>query len=119
MLSYGILTASARRLRRWLFFRRGSAVSTAVRPAAAAETGRSGPAAGTPMPPPDAGHLGAASASIAERLWKYSYGSPLRTKSTQRMDELVRHNVIAILEVDTLNHDYFPRRPTLRLPPGS
>jgi len=114
VLSYGLLIASALGLSGWLYFRRTSEVSTVPVPLKNSEHDRPGAGADThPSPSIDAGKLGAANTSLSERLWKYSYSSSAKTKSTQRMDDLVRGNVNAILQVDTLDHDYFPRRPTL------
>jgi HD-like signal output (HDOD) protein len=114
VLSYVLLVASALGLTGWLYIRRTAELSTARAPLENTAQDRHGPAA-EPQPRPsiDAVNLGAVNASLAERLWKYSYSSTARTKSTQRMDDLVRGNVNAILQVDTLDHDYFPRRPTL------
>jgi HD-like signal output (HDOD) protein len=114
MLPFGLLIASALGLAAWFYVRRTAELSAAGGAPPGSAHARHGSAAHTPAAAvPDAARLAAANASAADRLWKYSYASATRVKSTQRMDDLVRSNVLAILQVDTLDHNYFPRRPTL------
>jgi hypothetical protein len=61
----------------------------------------------------DARRLATANAAAAQRLWHLAFASPGKTPASQRMDSLVKHNVTAMLQVDTLDRKLFPRRPAL------
>jgi len=114
MLPIGLVIASALGLAGWAYFRWTAQLSAADGSAERAAEDQTGAAnVVTPNPQIDTDLLAGANALLCERLWKYGYSTPVRTKSSQRMDDLVRGNVCAILQVDTLDHAYFPRRPTL------
>jgi HD-like signal output (HDOD) protein len=114
MLPVGILIAGLLGLAAWHYFRRTVEASAAAGPLPArARKVRAEAAGASPEQPIDTARLAAVNATAAARLWKHSYGTAARIKSTERMNDLVRGNVVAILQVDTLNHDYFPRRPAL------
>ncbi len=66
------------------------------------------PHAGNPAP-----RLAAASAVAARRLWHLAFAPPGKGLASPRMDDLVKHNVTAMLQVDTLDRKLFPRRPAL------
>ena len=114
MLPIGIMIASALGLTGWAYFRWTSNLPAAGSSTVRDVQHRNGRENGAIAKPPiNAAQLNGANESATERLWKYSYGTVVKTKSTERVDALVRDNVQAILQVDTLDHNYFPRRPTL------
>jgi hypothetical protein len=61
----------------------------------------------------DSRRLAAASAGAALRLWHLAFAVPGKSHGPQPMDDLVKHNVAALLQVDTLDRKLFPRRPAL------
>jgi len=61
----------------------------------------------------DAPRLAAASAAAALRLWHLAFAPPGKSPAPQRLDGLVKHNVTAMLQVDSLDRKLFPRRPAL------
>jgi len=61
----------------------------------------------------DSRRLAAASAGAAQRLWHLAFAAPGKSPAPQPMDDLVKHNVAALLQVDTLDRKLFPRRPAL------
>jgi HD-like signal output (HDOD) protein len=69
------------------------------------------PAAAAPVADP--ARVAAVNAAQSLRLWRLAYASSPQSASTQRMDQLVRDNVVAILSVDVLDNNFFPRRPAL------
>jgi HD-like signal output (HDOD) protein len=77
--------------------------SMADAPAPAAATG--GPIGGV--------QVEAAGKVVAARLWKLAFAAPSQGQLSQLIDDRVRDNVLAMLQVDTLDEKYFPRRPTL------
>jgi hypothetical protein len=61
----------------------------------------------------DAARLEAASARASLRLWNVAFASPAQAPASPRADALIRDNVVAMLQVDTLDPRLFPRRPAL------
>ena len=104
LLQVGLLALSAFGVTVWRKTRRSPAAS--VGPVAAASDAPR-------LSDLDASLLQSVNKATADRLWAYCYGAATKSRSTQRMDELVRNNVIAVLQVDALANNYFPRRPTL------
>jgi hypothetical protein len=92
------------------------AATPAARPAASLPAG---PAAapreetGAAPAPTDDGRLEAAAAQATDRLWKLAFAAPTQTQSSPEIYRKVRDNVLAKLQVDTLDPDCFPRRPAL------
>ncbi len=114
MLELGLLISTALALAGWAFHRRATAFAT-PHPARPAPS-ESAPAVAPPSAPPpplDPARIEAVNKLAAERLWRLAYHLRTESREPDRVDRLVRHNVVAILQVDDLNHDYFPRRPTL------
>lgn len=71
----------------------------------------------TPVPPVNLeGYaLCRVNAETSERLWKVAFASPAEPSNTKAnsVRQRIRDNVIAILDVDTVQPEYFPRRPAL------
>lgn len=72
-----------------------------------------------PAPPPIAGPptgasvLETASDAVAQRLWRLAFVAPSVAPPLVRAHARVRDLIHAVLQVDELNPNYFPRRPTL------
>ena len=66
--------------------------------------------AGAPI---DAAKIETASNLVAQRLWRLAFGAPLEAPPLGPADARVRDFICAILQVDELDPNYFPRRPTL------
>jgi HD-like signal output (HDOD) protein len=114
MLPFGLVIVSALGLTGWAYLRWTSEFSAAGGASVSKTDALAGPATGSASAPPiDPERLAQANALASERLWKHGYSTSTKAKSTQRVDDLVRGNVLAILQVDTLDHNFFPRRPTL------
>ncbi len=61
----------------------------------------------------DPQRLAAANGGAALRLWHLAFASPGKNPASPRTDDRVKHNVTAMLQVDTLDRKLFPRRPAL------
>jgi HD-like signal output (HDOD) protein len=61
----------------------------------------------------DASKLEMASDAMAERLWRLAFGTPSVAPPLVRAHARVRDLIHAVLQVDELDPNYFPRRPTL------
>jgi hypothetical protein len=102
----GILIASLLALAGWAVLRRRTSSTPShgiVSRAAAASTG----------PRIDSSRLETASRSAAQRLWRVAFGVPAETTPLPRAHQRVRDLICAVLQVDALDPNYFPRRPTL------
>ncbi len=64
-------------------------------------------------PPADAAALEAANDLCAQRLWRLAFAAPALVPPLVRAHARVRDLICAVLQVDTLDPNYFPRRPTL------
>jgi HD-like signal output (HDOD) protein len=109
MVIAATLLASLLMLVGWLAYRRRSAVAPARGSSAA-------PASSTFTPAGSA--IGAAAVEAAgdlasQRLWRLAFGAPAEAPPLERGHSRVREFIHAVLEVDSLNPDYFPRRPAL------
>jgi HD-like signal output (HDOD) protein len=87
-------------------------------PAISARTPAPGtaPASAAPAieePPTDASKLETASDAVAERLWRLAFVAPSVAPPLVRAHARVRDLIYAVLQVDELDPNYFPRRPTL------
>lgn len=49
----------------------------------------------------------------SQRLWRLAFGTPAEAAPLERGHARVREFICAVLEVDSVNPDYFPRRPAL------
>jgi HD-like signal output (HDOD) protein len=78
-------------------------IPVSVRPPAAAPTVRF----------PDHAQLEAVSGTVAERLWRLAFGASSQLQAIAPEHARVRDAIVAVLRADTLDPQYFPRRPTL------
>ncbi|NNM62278.1 MAG: HDOD domain-containing protein [Steroidobacteraceae bacterium] len=112
MLEMGLLISTALVLAGWAYYRRTSAFAT-PRPQSTAQPQAPVSTAALRPPPLDLAHIETANNRAAERLWRLAYYLRSPSRDSVRADQLVHDNVVAILQVDDLNHAFFPRRPTL------
>jgi hypothetical protein len=78
-----------------------------------ASTGPAGQPAAATCTAADLDRLGAANAQATARLWKLAFAAPSQAQASAEISSRVRDNVVAMLDVDTLDPDHFPRRPAL------
>jgi len=108
MVAAGILIAGVLAFAGWLAYRRRRPETTSAGHRSAAAT----PA--TPTGPViDAARVEAASHEAAQRLWKLAFGAPAQPPPLVKAHARVRDLICAVLQVDELDPNYFPRRPTL------
>ena len=127
MIVAAILLAGLLMLVGWLAYRRRRAADRLTgNPAAPAIAGIASAAkpedsvsasAGATITP-DASAMGATAVEVAgdlasQRLWRLAFGAPIEAVPLERGHARVREFICAVLEVDSLNPDYFPRRPAL------
>jgi HD-like signal output (HDOD) protein len=108
MIVAGILIAGLVVLAGWMLFRRPNRADVPSPDRSAAE--RAPPPGGAPI---DVVRLEAASDAASQRLWKLAFGAPSVAPPLVRAHARVRDLIKAVLEVDEINPNYFPRRPTL------
>jgi HD-like signal output (HDOD) protein len=114
MLAIGLLAASILGMGAWIVYRRSKAnpLAFCAVPASGAAPVRAEPP--TPeRPSVDTAALQLANRLSAERLWKLAFTAPSQAHCPSAVTARVRTNIEALLLVDTLNPNYFPRRPTL------
>jgi HD-like signal output (HDOD) protein len=71
-------------------------------------------ARGTPAAcPSDTARIELANGLVTERLWKLAFAAPAHPQMLEPADAEVRDAVYAVLQAETLDTKYFPRRPTL------
>jgi HD-like signal output (HDOD) protein len=95
---------------------RGTLASATAVSAAPAMQREAAPVAGAAASAPAAGEwarIEAANKSSSDRLWKLAFAGPSQGQVSATIDQRVRDNVVNMLQVDTLDEKYFPRRPTL------
>jgi HD-like signal output (HDOD) protein len=61
----------------------------------------------------DAARQEVSNREASERLWKLAFAGPSQVVVPEAARQKMRDNILAMLEVDTLDPKYFPRRPTL------
>lgn len=61
----------------------------------------------------DSTRLEEAGRQAADRLWKLAFSGPSQGQASVEVNRRVGANIVAMLEVDALKAEYFPRRPTL------
>jgi HD-like signal output (HDOD) protein len=61
----------------------------------------------------DGARIQLANSLVTERLWKLAFAAPSQTQYLEPAHTEIRDSVSAVLESDTLDPAYFPRRPTL------
>jgi HD-like signal output (HDOD) protein len=71
------------------------------------------PGAASAGPAIDAARVETASRSAAQRLWRLAFGASAQAPPLPRGHQRVRELICAVLQVDALDPNYFPRRPTL------
>jgi HD-like signal output (HDOD) protein len=96
----------------WLGYRRYRKRSLSGIPAAA---GASGKAQGrvAPAGAAESARVELASNLVTERLWKLAFAAPSHAQLLEPAHAAIRDSVSAMLNADTLDPKYFPRRPTL------
>jgi HD-like signal output (HDOD) protein len=98
----------------WFVRRRSMRAPTQRSRVDLAMTGASAPVAGGATGSSvDGAQVVAAGKLAAARLWKLAFAAPSQGQMSELIDGRVRNNVLAMLQVDTLDEKYFPRRPTL------
>jgi HD-like signal output (HDOD) protein len=61
----------------------------------------------------DVDRIRTVSKQAADRLWKLAFAAPSQNQASELVNRRIRDNIVAKLQVDTLDEKYFPRRPTL------
>jgi HD-like signal output (HDOD) protein len=61
----------------------------------------------------DPARLQRSNREASERLWKLAFAAPSQVVAPEGIRQKMRENILAMLDVDTLDPKYFPRRPTL------
>ena len=93
----------------WLMFRarRANAADSSLRsrPKKSRDT--------LPGAPPDAARAGLANNLMTERLWKLAFAAPTDPQAAEPAQAKVGDAVCAILQKDSVDPKYFPRRPSL------
>ncbi|MGO8857194.1 MAG: HDOD domain-containing protein [Steroidobacteraceae bacterium] len=115
MIAIMVLAAGLLGIGAWLVQRRSHASAFAAT-AAVADTRLVCPPAAASTPAAvtlDAARLEAAKAQAAARLWKLAFAAPSQSQASLDIHRRVRDNIVAILQVDSLDPRYFPRRPAL------
>lgn len=100
----------------WFWRRRSRAPPAAPRvdPATPLPRPPSAPARSAPARSAlDAARLESANARTSLRLWNLAFASPGESHASAPVDGMIRDNVLAMLQVDTLDPRLFPRRPAL------
>jgi hypothetical protein len=108
MVAAGILIAGVLVFAGWLAYRRRRPEETLTRQRSASTT-----PATLSGPPIDAAQVEAVSNVAAQRLWKLAFGAPAEPPPLVKAHARVRDLICAVLQVDELDPNYFPRRPTL------
>jgi HD-like signal output (HDOD) protein len=102
----GILILSLLVLAAWIAYRRQAPSNLAAEIRSTAPAPYSGP-------PIDVARVEAANRLAAQRLWRLAFAAPAQPPPLVRAHQRVRDLIRAVLQVDTLDPNYFPRRPTL------
>jgi HD-like signal output (HDOD) protein len=106
MVVAGILIAGLVVLAGWVVYRRPARLKPATGIPATPVTVSAGPAIDA-APVETANHL------VSQRLWKLAFGAPPVTPPLVRAHARVRDLICAVLQVDEIDPNYFPRRPAL------
>jgi HDOD domain len=112
MVVAGILIAGLLVATGWAAYRRPDRSATRMESpnSAAAPAAPAAPAVPAAL---DTAQIEAASGLAAQRLWRLAFGAPPQALPLAPGHGRVRDFICAVLEVDELNPNYFPRRPTL------
>ena len=114
MIEIAVLIASALGIAGWLVLRRATATAL-VSPRTGEASDIVPGAAALATASIEAMRLNTANNSAADRLWRLAFGAPSQGRASESSDRLVRDNILSMLQVDTLDPNYFPRRPALML----
>ena len=106
MVAAGILIAGLVVLAGWVVYLRPGRLRSAIGIPATPVTVSAGP-------PIDAAPVETANHVISQRLWKLAFGAPSVTPPLVRAHTRVRDLICAVLQVDEIDPNYFPRRPAL------
>jgi len=106
MVAAGILIAGLVVLAGWVVYRRPGRLRSAIGIPATPVTVSAGP-------PIDAAPVETANHVMSQRLWKLAFGAPSVTPPLVRAHARVRDLICAVLQVDEIDPNYFPRRPAL------
>jgi HDOD domain len=114
MLAIVVVAAGLLGVGGWLAHRRSQAMGIASASALPAKAVHSQPAVAAPHKNDlDGSLIRTANNLAAERLWKLAFAAPSQNQASELVHARVRSNIVAMLEVDTLDPNYFPRRPAL------
>jgi HD-like signal output (HDOD) protein len=114
MLVVIVLAASLLGIGAWLVLRRRPVRARSPDTSPSAVLALAGEAKeGAPAPAHDTARLELANREVSERLWKLAFAAPSQVVVPEPIRQKMRDNILAMLEVDTLDPKYFPRRPTL------
>jgi HD-like signal output (HDOD) protein len=113
MLAIIVLVAGMLGMGAWLALRpRPQAPSPEISPGEVAAV--TAPASGAaPVSAIHAARLELSNREASERLWRLAFAAPSQVMVPEAVRQKMRDNILAMLEVDTLDPKYFPRRPTL------
>ena len=114
MLAITVLAAGLLGVGAWLALRRPrtQALNPEISPREVAAVTAEATAA-APVSTIDRARLELSNREVSERLWKLAFAAPSQVVSPEGIRQKMRDNILAMLEVDTLDPKYFPRRPTL------
>ena len=115
MLAITVLATSLLGMGAWLALRRRPRVQappleTAPSEVPAATTEAAG---AVPVLAINPARLELSNREALERLWKLAFATPSQVMVPEAIRQKMRDNILAMLDVDTLDPKYFPRRPTL------
>jgi HD-like signal output (HDOD) protein len=106
MVVAGILIASLLVFGGWVAYRRSASLAPPI-------ANGSVPAIKSAGPPVDGALVETASDLVSQRLWRLAFGATSEAPPLEPAHARVRDLICAVLQVDTLDPNYFPRRPTL------
>jgi HD-like signal output (HDOD) protein len=116
MIAAAVLLAGILALAAWLAYRRRRAADARTGATGAPEDPRGTQESSTFTPAESAVGASAVEAAgdmASRRLWRLAFGAPTDVVPLERGHARVRDFICAVLEVDSLNPAYFPRRPAL------
>lgn len=113
MVSIGLIAMSVFAFAGWSMFRwRRSVVPMTSRAAPTVAPKPADPSQSAPVSI-DLTLLHSMNSQLSERLWRLAYAAPTHSPPLESAHAQVRVAIVAKLQPETLNPDYFPRRPTL------
>ena len=113
-MTLGLIAASVFAFAGWWLYRWRRGVAPALfRTAPNAVSSAPADAPSQTVPTLDPLLLAASNSALSERLWRLAYVAPAQHQPLDTGHAQVRVAIVAKLQPETLNPDYFPRRPTL------